>query len=116
MTTRFDSHFAAAGFPSLLDNFGESILYVPYGGALRYVTAIVEREPPSVFDASGNAVFPKASIRVYNSTRSGIASSEVDIGKDEIEMYLKVGDTSVQRFSMLTLMAQDSGVTHLALI
>lgn len=116
MVTTFDSHFASAGFPMLLDNFGESVVYFPNGGGRRPVLAIIERNPPAIFDASGNAVLPTATIRVYNSCRSGIASSEINIGTDEIEFVLKVGQTLPKRFSFMTLMSQDAGVTQLAVI
>jgi len=116
MATVFDSHFAEAGFPALLSQFGESITYLPRGGGRRPIDAIVERSPPAVFDASGNAVMPTATIRVYNSCRSGVASSEVDTGGDEIEMFLKIGDAIPKAFSVMTLLAQDSGVTHLAVM
>lgn len=116
MGTVFDSHFAAAGFPQLLANFGESIAYFPTTGGRRLINAIVERNPPAIFDASGNAVLPTATIRVLNSCRSGIASREVDIGKDEIEMVGKIGETIPKRFSFMTLMSQDAGVTQLAVI
>jgi hypothetical protein len=116
MATQFDSHFSTAGFPLLLAEFGESIVYLPRGGGRRSIAAIVERNPPAVFDASGNAVMPTATIRVYNSCRSGIASNEVDTGKDEIEMVLKIGETIPKRFSLMTLLNQDAGVTHLAII
>jgi hypothetical protein len=116
MPTVFDAHFASAGFPMLLEQFGEPIVYLPSGGGRRSITAIVERNPPSVFDASGNAVLPTATIRIYNSCRSGISSKEVNTGTDEIEMVLKVGDTIPKRFSLMTLLAQDSGVTYLAVI
>jgi len=116
MPTVFDAHFASAGFPMLLDQFGEPIVYLPSGGGRRSITAIVERNPPTVFDASGNAVLPTATIRIYNSCRSGISSREVNTGTDEIEMPLKVGDTIPKRFSLMTLLAQDSGVTYLAVI
>jgi hypothetical protein len=116
MATQFDSHFSAAGFPLLLSEFGESIVYLPRGGGRRSITAIVERNPPAVFDASGNAVMPTATIRVYNSCRSGISSREVDTGKDEVEMVLRVGETIPKRFSLMTLLSQDAGVTHLAII
>jgi len=116
MPTVFDAHFASAGFPMLLDQFGEPIVYLPSGGGRRSITAIVERNPPSVFDASGNAVLPTATIRIYNSCRSGISSKEVNTGTDEIEMVSKVGDTIPKRFSLMTPLAQDSGVTYLAVI
>ena len=116
MTTVFDSHFAAAGFPMLLDNFGESIAYVKGCGGRRVITAIVERNPPAIFDASGNAVLPTATIRVYNSTRSGISSREVDIGIDQVEFTRNIGDMSPVTFSLMTMVSQDSGVTQLAVI
>ena len=99
----------------LLDNFGELITYFPRSGGYRTITAIVNRDPPAIFDAAGNAVMPKASIRVYNSATSGISSKEVDIGSDEIELPEQVGNVILRRFSLLTLVSQDSGVTELAL-
>jgi hypothetical protein len=116
MGTAFDSHFAAAGFPMLLDNFGESVVYFPNGGGRRSILAIVERNPPAIFDASGNAVLPTATIRVYNSCRSGIASNEINIGKDEIEFVLKIGQTLPKRLSFMTLMSQDAGVSQFAVV
>lgn len=116
MGTVFDSQFAASAFPGLLDQFGESITYFPTAGGRRLIKAIVERNPPSIFDASGNAVLPTATIRVVNSCRSGIASREVDIGTDQIEMVGKIGETIPKRFSFMTLMSQDAGVTQLAVI
>ncbi len=115
MGTVFDSHFASAGFPMLLEQFGEPIVYLPSGGGRRSIRAIVERDPPSTFDAAGNAVMPTATIRVYNSCRSGISSREANIGTDEIEMVLKIGETLPKRFSLMVLLSQDSGVTHLAI-
>jgi len=112
--TVFDTQFAAVGFPLLLTQFGESITYAPRAGALRVISAIVERNPPGVLDATGNAVFPSMTVRAYNSATTGIASTEVDIGKDELLMLLKIGDTTAKRFSLLTLLSQDSGVTQLA--
>lgn len=116
MPTVFDSHFAAVGFPALLTQFGESITYLPAGGFSRCIQAIVERSPPAVYDASGNAVMPRAVVRVYNSCRSGIASSEVDSGTDEVELPLKIGDSTPKRMSVMVMQSEDSGVTVLAVM
>ena len=116
MATVFDSHFAAAGFPMLMSQFGESITYVPSGGGRRSIVAIVERNPPAVFDAAGNAVLPTATIRVHNSCKSGISSQEVNVGTDEVELTLKVGETIPRTFSFMTMLSQDSGVTQLAIV
>jgi hypothetical protein len=116
MGTLFDSQFAVSAFPGLLAQFGESITYLPAAGGRRPIQAIVERNPPAIFDASGNAVLPTATIRVTNSCRSGISSREVDIGTDQIEMVGKIGETLPKTFSLMTMTSQDSGVTVLALI
>lgn len=116
MPSAFDQHFAAAGFPLLLSQFGEPIKYWPRGGGSRAIEAIVEREPPAIYDASGNAVLPRAVIRVFNSCRSGISSREIDNGGDEIEMPLNIGDQITKRLSVMTLQSQDSGVTVLAVM
>lgn len=116
MATVFDTHFASVGFPLLLTQFGESITYLPGNGGSRSINAIVERDPPAILDAAGNAVFPRATIRVFNSCRSGISSKEIDTGKDEIEMPLRIGDALPKRFSMMQMQSQDSGVTSIALI
>ncbi len=116
MGTVFDSQFAASAFPGLLDQFGESITYLPKAGGRRPILAIVERNPPAIFDASGNAVLPTATIRTSNSCRSGISSHEVDIGSDQIEMVGKIGETIPKTFSLMTMTSQDAGVTVLALV
>ena len=114
MPTVFDQQFAVSGFPQLLENFGEPITYYPTGGGKRKLMAIVERNPPAIISVTGNAVMPSATIRVHNA-RCGIQSSTVNIGTDEIELPLEIGDTTLKRFSLMTLLSQDSGVTHLAL-
>lgn len=116
MATVFDSHFAAAGFPQLIDNFGESITYYPNGGGARPIQAIVDREPPAIMDAAGNAVVPRFIVRVFNSCRSGIASNEIDTGKDELQFAAKVGEVVGKRHSIGQIISQDSGVLQISVI
>ena len=116
MATVFDSHFASVGFPVLLEQFGESITYLPRSGGARPITAIIDRDPPAVLDVAGNSLFPLANIRVYNSCRSGISSKELDSGKDEIEMLIRIGDTIPKRVSVMQMTAQDSGVTAFSVV
>jgi len=116
MPTVFDSHFAAAGFPILLSNFGESITYMPYGGGERSIEAIVDRNPPAVFDAAGNTVLPQFIVRVYNSCRSGISSREIDTGKDELKFVRRIGEVIPTTFSVGMMLSQDAGVVQLAVI
>ncbi len=98
----------------MLQQFGESLTYWPYGGGRREIYAIIERSPPAIFDAAGNAMMPTATIQIHNSCRSGISSREVNIGKDEVEFVLRIGETIPKRFSLMTLLSQSGGVTQLA--
>ena len=116
MPTVFDSHFAASGFPQLLDNFGESITYWPNFGGSRIVRAIINRDPPEILDGTGNAIKPKAVLQVLNSRRTGIESREKDIGKDEVEFLLDINDQQTTRFSLLVLQSSSGGVTVLAAV
>jgi len=115
MATVFDSLFGKTGFSLLLTQFGEPITYMPNGGESRTVKAIVERDPPAIFDAVGNAVLPAATIRIRSCKNSGVPAKDVDTGKDQFEFVLKIGETVPKRYSVMQLISQDSGVTQLAL-
>lgn len=115
MPSVFDRHFQRSGFPQLSGYFGEQITYWPGGGGSRVVQAIVEREPPAIYDAAGNAVMPKAIIRVSNCRSRGIESRDVDTGLDQIEYLRRVGDAETTRASVMVLQSDDSGVTVLAI-
>lgn len=116
MATTFDSHFARAAFPQLLKQFGESIVYLPYGGGSREIEAIVDRNPPAIFDAAGNTVLPQFIVRVYNSCRSGISSREIDTGKDELKFVRRIGEVIPTAFSVGMMLSHDAGVVQLAVI
>lgn len=116
MATVFDSHFAAVGFPMLLSQFGESITYLPYSGGSRSITAIVDRDPPAIMDAAGNAVVPQFIVRVYNSATSGISSRELNTGSDELQFVKKIGETIPATLSIGQIISQDAGVVQLAVM
>ena len=116
MPSVFDSQFAASAFPGLLDTFGESITYWPGTGSFRTIVGIIDRDPPELIDGSGNAIKPKATIQVTNSTTLGISSRELDTGRDEISFMLKIGDTIATRLSVNVLQASGGGVTSLVVL
>lgn len=116
MPTVFDSHFAAAGFPMLLDQFGESITYLPNGGGERSIKAIVDRDPPAILDAAGNTVIPQFIVRANNSCRSGISSRELDSGRDMLRFVKRIGDAIPGTYSIGQMLSQDSGVVQLAVV
>ena len=116
MATVFDSLFQQAGFPLLLEQFGESIEYVPRSGGSRSILAIVEREPPAVMDAAGNAVVPQFVVRVYNSCRSGISSQEMDTGGDQVRFVRRIGEVIPETYSVGQILSQSGGVLRFTVV
>jgi hypothetical protein len=116
MPTVFDSHFADAAFPGLLDQFGESITYWPGFGGSRIIRAIINRDPPELLDGTGNAIKVKAVLQVFNSRKTGIEGRELDIGRDQVEFNLTIQDQMTTRFSLLVLQSSSGGVTVLAAV
>ena len=101
MSTRFANQFKRAAVPNLLDAFGETVTYYASGSSTgREITALVNRD---------NA--PQFVIRVKNDSSSGISSSELDTGGDEISFPLRVGEGVVRR-SIVELMDDSAGMTR----
>ncbi len=100
----------------LLQQFGESIAYLPNGGGERPIQAIVDRDPPAILDAAGNTVIPQFIVRMNNSCRSGISSRELDTGKDQLKFVRRIGETIPVTFSVGMMLSQDAGVVQLAVL
>jgi hypothetical protein len=116
MATVFDSLFQQTGFPLLLSQFGESIEYVPRSGGSRSITAIVDREPPAIMDAAGNAVVPQFIVRVYNSAVSGISSQEMNTGGDQVRFVKRIGETIPATYSVGQIISQSGGVLRFSVV
>ena len=48
MPSQFHQYFKDVGFPTLLSDFGEPVVYFLAGGGRRSVDAIVDRRPPAI--------------------------------------------------------------------
>lgn len=79
--TTFDERFAERGAPRLFDNFGESVVYKPHGGAPRTITAMVTRNPPEAVPGLEKAATPLLILEVYGNRTTGILASEL---KDQV--------------------------------
>jgi hypothetical protein len=76
------------------DVFGESIVYIPFGGAERTINAVVNRNPPEKDFASGNEL-PQLTIVVRNDATYGISSGELDAkGADRVMVSRRIGQTA----------------------
>ena len=114
MASQFHNHFRAVGFPTLLEHFGEPIVYRLAGGGTRSIDAIVDRDPPNIFDAAGNVVLAEFTIRIKNDCKSGVMSSEVNTGGDTVEIIDELGNSKPVLKSVLMKIREDSSVVELA--
>jgi hypothetical protein len=112
MTTIFDRQFGEQAFPMLLEQYGEPVVYYLRSGGSRSFNAIVERDPPAIYDAIGNVVSASYRVRFLNNCQGGVKSSEIDAG-DEISLVAEIGDARSRRFTVLIKKSVDSGVVSI---
>lgn len=111
-TTAFGKLFARTGAPNLLRQFGETVTYYNRAGdAGRTITAIVERGTPRVIAETGDVNSRAMIVRVANDSTTGIASSELNTGGDEISLPLQEGESAVRR-SVVRRLNDNAGLTR----
>jgi hypothetical protein len=76
-------------FPIALVTHGEDVIYYPAGGSARPIRAIVKR----IQSTSGVELLAD----VANDSTTGISSSEINVGKDKIELAVRLGNAVQQR-------------------
>ena len=97
------------------DEFAESITYVFRAGGSRTIKAIVDREPPAIYDAAGEVVLPDYAITIHHDTVTGVEASEIDTGGDSTHLLADLGDASTTAVTVMTIVSQDFGMITLAL-
>lgn len=103
MATRFAQQFKRAGVPSLVRQFGESIVYYPQGVIAngRTIQALVERGV-EVVSETGQVSYALR-VRVYNDTTLGIGATEIDDGRDTVSIALITdGPATVRQITRMT--------------
>lgn len=90
------------------DEFGESVVYRPKGGTARTISAVVFRLLPQAQEDE-NRSLTVFEVHVANSSTTGIAASEINLGGDEIDLADRVGKTSKPR-SIVQITEQDEGM------
>lgn len=89
------------------NDFAERIVYFFRGGGSESVSALVDRNPPAIYDAAGNIVLPEFQITIANSCVSGITSARIDTGGDEVEIVAEYGNPVVKRCTVISVSEQD---------
>lgn len=97
------------------DDFAEEIVYYPRGGGARRIKAVVNRDPPQFYDASGAVVAVSFIVYVSNSLTDGISTTEIDTGGDRISVNRREGETILNRRVIWSVMNQDTAMVQLAL-
>lgn len=90
------------------DEFGESVVYRPRGGTARTISAVVFRLLPQA-NEDENRSLTVFEVHVANSSTTGIAASELNLGGDEIDLADRVGKTAKPR-SIVQITEQDEGM------
>ena len=116
MPSVFRTHFKTIGFPTLRDQFGESITYFLRSGGRRTFDAVVIRRPIEVYVPGGTAI-AKYTIRFEDTCdeTKGLTSTDIDTGGDEVELIADEGDASKTRVTVISKVSQSNGVIELAL-
>ena len=98
---------------SLLDLFGEAVVYYPGGsGTGRTILAIVERGQVERLDGAPAGHAQNIEIEVANIATIGIAGTEVNTGADKVAVAKRIGGTAVS--SRITrIISQDAGMMRL---
>lgn len=86
---------------------GETVTFRPYGGTPRSISAIIDRNPPSAFGEMGNT--PVMIVTVANSDTIGISSSELNTGRDQIDIAERYGATATTR-TVVSIVRHDAGM------
>lgn len=91
-------------------DFAESVTYYPRSGSSRAIDSVVSREQIVGFDADNNQVNLAAwQVHVANSATTGISSTELNLGGDQISFPPRDGQAAVRK-SITQLLFQDHGM------
>ncbi len=89
------------------NDFAERIVYFFRGGGSESVSALVDRNPPAIYDAAGNIVLPEFQITIANSCTSGVTCARIDTGGDQIEVVAEYGNPVLKRCTVISVSEQD---------
>ena len=92
------------------DDFAEVVAYGAVGAlARRSIKAVVIREEIASSEESGGAVTPVFEVHVANNSTTGIASTEINLGGDVIDIPVRDGLVASSRH-INAILFQDEGM------
>lgn len=110
--TRFNTRFQRVAAPNLLREFGEEIEYYNLAGdPARTITAMIQRDGAELLTETGDVSAEMFIVRVANNETTGISTSEIDTGGDEVMIAPRVGEAP-RRMSIVKLMQGSQALTR----
>lgn len=109
MSSAFATRFAESGFPMLLEEHGEPVIYHKKLGGSRPIQMIIDRNPPAQFDAAGNVITPVLQGRGMADATNGISITELNASGDQIEVPVKIG-LAAQKLTITKVVELEAGV------
>lgn len=96
------------------DEFAESVTYYPRtrtatASSSRSIAAVVFRNQMEVVSENGVSVLPVWEVHVANNSTTGIASTEIDTGGDQIGFPPRDGEDAVKK-TIVMILVQDHGM------
>ena len=113
MANEFDQELIDTA-PEFLETFGETVTYYPKAGGSREITAVVTRGQPTELDGAPHGHAPRLTIAVANDATTGISSSKVDTGGDEVKLSRRISETAANK-RVTKILSQDTGMMKLEL-
>lgn len=99
----------AADAATFVNEFSESVVYRPFGGTARTISALVNRFPPNQLPGVPEASLPSVVLTVRNNATTGISSTELDTGGDRLDVAIRYGETASTR-EIARLLKSDAGL------
>jgi len=94
--------------------FAETVTYYPRtrtatANSSRSIAAVVIRQSLQSVGENGISVLPVWEVHVHNNSTTGISSTELDLGGDQIGFPPRDGETAAKK-TIVNLMTQDHGM------
>lgn len=95
-----------------VNDFAETVTYHPFREQPRAINAVIERQQMSLNPEDGDILSPVFFVHVANDSQTGISSDELNVGGDQIEIAVRVGEQPRLR-TIQRLLYHDEGIIDL---
>lgn len=113
VATPFNDVLAVNGFAMLLLLHGETVTIRPKVGGSYERTAIVDRNPPALFNQAGEVVATAAEVRLHADATLGVDHTVLNTGGDLIDIEVRYGAAQTTH-AIFQIISTDGGVVKLA--